>query len=319
MKKVFKIGYGLNKVLVIFACVCAGMCVSSCVQDEDVVVHSSTSLEVFAIDSSLNEVPTLRSMDYTPLGWESVQLGTGVMLFKKQSESTYVFEVELTQGRKIKAYYELANGVAQATASTPLPLFDRRTTQSFTLSNYDWLAAINASFFSASDDPTSLAFFLKKDGTIISTGYSSHSNATSEKPRKYFAINYSGNNGSAFIGGAQWTSYLTGNTSAYSDMQERFQSFQNVFVGLDPLMNEKQPNSSIPRTMVGISSQGGSTVYILVASAKQQAEANSILTNIFGCSNVVMFDGGGSTQFKSINANYYLNASRTLPVIFAIK
>ncbi|MDR2540696.1 MAG: hypothetical protein LBD11_02710, partial [Candidatus Peribacteria bacterium] len=130
---------------------------------------------------------------------------------------------------------------------------------------------------------------------MLSTGYSSYSNVDTEKPRKYFAINYSGNTGSAFIGGAQWTSYLTGNTNTYSDMQARFQSFQNVFVGLDPLLNNKQKTSSIQRTMVGIPNQGGSTVYILVASAKTQTAVNSILTDTFGCSDVVMFDGGGST------------------------
>jgi hypothetical protein len=314
MENLVRIGLGVLGILTVMLV----MSLSSCSKD-DIVVPAPVSVE--SVDVS-DESPTTRALASTPSGWDVVQSATGVKIYKKQSEETYVIGVDLSQGAQIKAFCEFANGVTQATANNPYPLFWKNwRTQDFNLSSYNWFAVANASFFSLYDDPTSLPFFLKKDGTILSTGHNSYSNATTEKPRKFFSINYSGSNGIAIVGNAQWleSDWFSGNTTAYADMQERFQSYQNVFVGLDPLLNDKGKDEQKDRTMVGVNSSG-SNVYILVAKSKTQSVANSILTSTFGCNGgVVMFDGSASTQFKSLSSSYKINSTRYIPVFFAIK
>jgi hypothetical protein len=305
--------------IVMMACVFMCLSVSSCTQDEVVL-----PAEEEVVENSGS--PITRVLDYTPLYWDDIQLSTGVMLFKKQNESTYVFEVDLSQGKQIKAYFEFANGYTNASTTIPYPYFERMFASQYNLSSYNWIALINSSFFELTADPTRSPFFLKKNGTIVSIGHSSYTNSSLDSPRKYFAVNYSGTNGAAYIGSAQWTSSLNGtnggnltNSVVFNDMTQRFQSYQDVFVGLDPLLNNKGIDASRRRTMVGINSQGGNTVYILVALGETQTEAVDILEDIFSCSDIVMFDGSDSSQFKTINSNYATASSRDVPVFFAIK
>ncbi|MDR3168631.1 MAG: phosphodiester glycosidase family protein [Candidatus Peribacteria bacterium] len=92
----------------------------------------------------------------------------------------------------------------------------------------------------------------------------------------------------------------------YNATNALYTSATYVMTGLHPVLHtKKSPTSSVPRTFVGVrqkiplTSGGPAYVYILVSTAMQQQTAYDTLIN-FGCdgSEIIMFDGGGSTQMK---------------------
>ena len=220
--------------------------------------------------------------------------------------------------RQIKAYY-VQNGTESGTG---FPRFNRYKTTDFNLPSYNWYALINASFFWLNDNPTKLSFFLKKNGNVVAAGTSSYKTVSEDGPRKYFAID----NGQAYIGDAQWTKTLSNTTPTTeaqmaADMNARL-PYYDVFCGLDPVNANKSKTSYIGRTMVGINSSDPTRVYILVAKSLKQTTAYNYLVNDFGCTDVVMFDGSYSSQFKFTdldNTGWGFSSTRAVPVFFAIK
>jgi hypothetical protein len=304
--------FALFSVLII-----AGMCFTSCNKDDEtpMVMQTNQVKNFFTRDSI---APVTRSIsDWTGLDVRAADGGfvSGIFLYRRGTANTYVVKVNLSH-RQIKAYY-VQNGT-----SNGIPLFNRYTASSFNLPSYNWYALVNASFFWLNDTPTKLSFFLKKNGSVIAAGTSSYKTISEDGPRKYFAID----NNQAYIGDAQWTTTLSGTvptteSEMATDMNIRL-PYYDVFCGLDPVNANKNKTSSIGRTMVGINSSEPGIVYILVAKSLKQITAYNYLINDFGCTDVVMFDGRYSSQFKFTdldNTGWGFSSTRAVPVFFAIK
>ena len=315
MNKFGKIFFSMIAMIMMVA---VGSVFTSCTNDDDdfrVPAQESQFDQALGQDSV---APMTRSLsDWTGLDVRAADGGfvPGIFLYRRGTANTYVVKVNLSY-RQIKAYY-VQNGT-----SSGVPLFNRYTASSFNLPSYNWYALVNASFFWLNNTPTKLSFFLKKNGNVVAAGTSSYSSATSESPRKYFAIQ----NGQAYIGSAQWTTTLSGTTPTTeaqmaADMDARL-PYYDVFCGLDPVLADKSKTSSLGRTMVGINSSDPTRVYILVAKSLTQTAAYNYLVNDFGCTEVVMFDGSYSSQFKFTdldNTGWGFSSTRPVPVFFAIK
>ena len=246
----------------------------------------------------------------------------GIYLLKRGSANTYVIKVNLNS-RQIKAYYQ-----QNATDISGFKSFDGLSINSFNLTSLQWYVVINASFFNAAgdSDPYRLPFCLKKNGTYATAGYNSYvSTPATDGYRRYFAIK----NNKAYMGDAFYDTDITGTftpsteSAMETDLDARM-NYPDIFMGLDPINADKSGSSYVGRTMVGINTSQRNIVYILVASAIKQSQAVSYLQNDFGCNDIVMFDGGGSSQFRFVdvdNMGWKVTSSdnRSVPVYFAIK
>lgn len=270
-------------------------------------------------DESPSTVQTRALSDWTgkDVKDSNGSLVNGIFLYKRGN--TYVIKVNLSK-RQIRAYYETSG----TTNSKGALMFNISKALNYNLSNYGWYALINASFFWFKYNPTPLSFYLRKDGKTIAAGTGSYASETSsDGPRKYFGIH----NRKAYIGNAQWTKTLSGitptsETEMKQDMEKRLPRYNDIFCGLDPLLNKKRWSESIGRTMVGINTANRNIVYILVSAGLIQKKAHDYLVDDFGCNEVVMFDGSDSSQFKFLdtdNLGWGVNLGRSVPVFFAIK
>lgn len=317
MNKFEKIFVSLIAMIMLVA---VGSVFTSCSNDDD---DFRVPAQAQQLEQSLDQdsvAPMTRSIsDWTGLDVRAADGGLvpGIFLYKRGSADTYVVKVNLSY-RQIKAYY-VQNGTESGTG---FPRFNRYKTTDFNLPSYNWYALINASFFWLNDNPTKLSFFLKKNGNVVAAGTSSYKTVSEDGPRKYFAID----NGQAYIGDAQWTKTLSNTTPTTeaqmaADMNARL-PYYDVFCGLDPVNANKSKTSYIGRTMVGINSSDPTRVYILVAKSLKQTTAYNYLVNDFGCTDVVMFDGSYSSQFKFTdldNTGWGFSSTRAVPVFFAIK
>ena len=96
----------------------------------------------------------------------------------------------------------------------------------------------------------------------------------------------------------------------------------NIIGGLDP-QAQKEPTYLIGRTIIGISDPNGDgtykTLYVLNGSKISQTDAVNALTNIVGQGNVMMLDGGSSTQLICRDQQQPLISSwKTVPQAFAV-
>jgi hypothetical protein len=328
------------KALCIFACV---LSFSSCSQD-DVVVPAPVSEESSDVNSGVSTKSIGSGIDLVPDNtWDGVSSSGSdnkVRIFKKGS-STYVIAVDLSTGAKVLPYYEFASGYSNATVSNPDPRFVKNTVSTFNLSSLQWYAVTNFGFFGDRTDQSGTysytndhaSFLLKKNGTVVSCGYGTYS--AGEPQRSTLAI----------VGSAAAVVDGPGNISAcvppynsevntgwkanvYNQVQTNYNSFSNILVGLHPVNASKTPNALTGRTFVGVrqktplTSGGPVYLYILVAASLQQQQAYTILQG-FGCdeSDIVMFDGSGSTQMKSVTSEVFLPSSdnREVPLWLAVK
>jgi hypothetical protein len=323
------------------------MCVSSCVQDEDVPTPVEESVIGSPDDSNANTNATTRSIgtgiDQVPDNtWSTVSSnGSKVRIFKKGSTSTYVIAVDLSTGAKVLPYYEFKSGHGNATTSNPDPRFEKMLVSTFNLSSLQWYAVTNFGFFGDRSDDASTysntndhaSFFLKKNGTLVTCGYGTYDSA--EPQRRTLAI--AGSAAAVVNGPGNIASCVphynsevntTWKVNLYNQIQSNYSSFSNIWVGLHPVNAQKRPTENIGRTFVGVRQQtpltnGGPVyIYILVAAALQQSQAYNFLQD-FGCdaSEIIMFDGSGSTQMNSVTSGVSLSSSdgRTVPLWLAVK
>ena len=316
MNKIKKFKFALFAVLMVVV----GVFFTSCdkLMDEPVAPVVSNEMKN---DESLSTVQTRALSDWTGKDVKEANgsLVDGIFLYKRGNKDTYVIKVNLSK-RQIRPYYDPSG----TTNSTGAPMFNISKASNYNLSNYGWYALINASFFWFKYDPTPLSFYLRKDGKTIAAGTGSYASGTSDDgPRKYFGIH----NRKAYIGSAQWTKTLSGitptsETEMKQDMEKRLPRYNDIFCGLDPLLNKKRWSESIGRTMVGINTANRNIVYILVSAGLIQEKAHDYLVDDFGCNEVVMFDGSDSSQFKFLDtdgSNWHVDLNRPVPVFFAIK
>ncbi|MDR2540723.1 MAG: phosphodiester glycosidase family protein [Candidatus Peribacteria bacterium] len=251
--------------------------------------------------------------------------GNKIKIFRKGTSNTYVIAVDLSTGAKVIPYYEFASGQSNATSTNPSPGFVKSVVNDFSLSSLGWFSVVNLGFFGWTNQSS---FLLRKNGTLVSSGYGTFDSG--EGPRRTLAISGStatvyegpGNNSSCN------TSTSAGKTNLYNVTSALYSSATYVMTGLHPL-DANKGSGSVPRTFVGVRQKtpltngGPAYIYILVTTAMNQQTAYNTLVE-FECdgSEIIMFDGGGSTQMKVGNSVLIESSDspdRSVPIFLAIK
>jgi hypothetical protein len=276
----------------------------ACEQEAIMDVRSTESTEGIPVPQA-SLVPSL------PASWTSVQTGNGVVLGKRTyirsgvSYTDYVQLVDLSAGASIQLRQGSGN---LASNVNPSPTFTRRSLSFANSSSWYWatyattntFSMTNLQFFNFSNG--SLAFPLKANGTIITCGYGNNEPLSKRKL---------GINGTAIV----VADYL--NTSNdYNTVSSNLVS-PLVIVGLNPDV-PKNPTSLTGRTYIGYKN---STLVIYASRAAQQAQVKTIMMGEFGinASNMLMFDGSGSTQLMCKGIKYITSPdSRPIPSVIEV-
>jgi hypothetical protein len=296
--------------------------------DQDLVYQGQNDVESNDVESVVETRSIGSGIDLTPDNTWSTPYSSGnkIRIFRKGTSNTYVTAVDLSTGAKVIPYYEFASGQGNATSTNPSPSFTKSSVNSFSLSSLGWFSVVNLGFFGWTNQSS---FLLRKNGTLVSCGYGTFDSG--EDLRRTLVISGStatvyegpGNNSSCT------TSTSTGKSNLYNASNMLYTSATHVMTGLYPLGGSKSPTSAIPRTFVGVRQKtpltngGPAYVYILASTAIKQQNAYDILVN-FGCdgSEIVMFDGGGSTQIK-VGSTVLIESSdspdRAVPIFLVVK
>ena len=304
--------------------------VVSCHKDNDIIQSPKTEISVSkkAKEVTVNDIPN---------GWDIIESkGNKIAVLKHKNKAIYVIAVDLSKGAKVLPYYEFATGNTNATENNPDPCFQLKRISNFDLESLNWFAVSNLNFFGDRTPAKNesyyysgdhMSFFLKKKGTIVSCGYGTYSSA--EPQRRTILIN--GTSATVMEGPKNDNTCVSGyssdwKTNLYQKSKEEFSSYQTVMVGLHPMKASKRPNSSIGRTFMGVKQKqpmcgSSSIIYLLIGkSLTQKVAYNSLLE--FGCleEDIVMFDGSGSSCFKTTLSTYVSSSDgRSVPGWVAIK
>jgi hypothetical protein len=236
-----------------------------------------------------------------------VDSAKGVDLYQKDYQPgnpDFVQVVNLEQGASVKLLHgSIADlGIGQGVYGGDNPMIERQSLQEvwsdFKTSFPDAFCITNGQFFSTNDDPTKLAFPLKKDGKVLSDGY-----GISEYPNQKLMLEIWGDR----VGIQTLTKEALYASSA-----------PDIIAGLTEDAN-KSPDEYVGRTFVGIddADRDGNyeTVLIFNSLTSRQGDAAGILRG-FGAERIIMLDGGGSTQLTCKDTSY-VSSSREIPQTLA--
>lgn len=240
-----------------------------------------------------------------PSGFVQVDSSAGVTLYKQNYSngySHYVQVINLNEGAGLKLFTGTVTdpGFGTGSYSGDNPKIRREplatSYNNFKSSNPTAVSTVNGQFFSTSNDPTSLAFPIKSP-ELVATGYGE---TEFSNPNQKLMLEI-------------WPNKA--NITSFNIDSFRASSAPNILVGLTEDAN-KRINNYIGRTFIGVgnynSSVGGyDKVFIFSSAYSTQLNAASILRS-FGAAQVIMFDGGASSQmiWKDIS---YVSSSRSLP------
>lgn len=233
----------------------------------------------------------------------------GVKLYADDSDTTFVQVVSLSQGAAVHLLHgAISNpGVGAGPFGGNNPWLTRQTLSAawngFSATNANAFCLTNGQFFSTNDNPTPLAFSLKKGGVIVSDGYAS-GGAGEEYPGQKLMLE--------LWGGRANIVELTRDNLYNSDAP-------NILAGLseDADKGIHNPNA---RTFVGIDDGNGDGTYetVLILNSKSATQVNAAdMLRAFGADKVIMLDGGGSTQLICEGTSY-VSSSRTIPQTLAV-
>ena len=243
----------------------------------------------------------------TPSDYSIVTEGIGVALYQKNNSSlNFVQVADLSQGASVKLLHgRISNpGAGNGVYGGNNPTFVRQTISDIwngISSSTDAFCVTNGQFFSTNDNPTPLAFPIKKDGVIISDGY-----GIDEFPNQKLILEL-------------WDDRADIVPLTKESLYQS--SAPNIIAGLTDDA-DKGINKLDYRTFVGIIDRNKDgeyeTVLIFTSSSAKQADASQTLRN-FGADKIMMLDGGGSTQFACKDVTYIPSRdSRTVPQTIAI-
>jgi hypothetical protein len=247
-----------------------------------------------------------------PLNWVALQTGNGVIFGTCAYTrvgipcTDYIQVIDLASGAKIRFRQGNAN---IASPTNPSPFFPKKLLASALLPSWYWPTYAKSNTFSM----TNLQFFdtntgmlsypVKDNGTVISCGFANHENLLKRKL--------------SIQGAAMSVSSYTNTSNLYGDVLNQLNNAPTVIVGLHPAADIDQTQIR-GRVMVGYKN---STLYIYATSGATLAQARAVLTNEFGLniSNVVMFDGGLSTQLVCRGTNYLTTLNnRPIPNVIEV-
>ncbi len=259
------------------------------------------SLPASLVQARANEVTP-------PPGFELVDSGPAVELYRKDypgGTPDYVQVINLSGGARLTLLHGpiASPGEGLGAFGGDSPSFSRQTLQqywdSFAAGDSQAFCLVNGTFFSTGDDPTPLAFPLKKDGKVVSQGYGAE-----EYPNQKWMLEL-------WPDRAQIRP-LSADALASS-------SAPQIVAGLSEDA-DKDPSALVGRTLAGVLDADGDgqaeTVLIFTSKTSRQADSAGVL-RAFGADQVMMLDGGESAQMICRN-NPYVYSNRSLPQVIGI-
>jgi Phosphodiester glycosidase len=263
-----------------------------------------------ALVSSLLASPAFAAQgnDWIPPGFKLIRSENGVELYKKDysgGNPDYVQVVNLRQGAKIVLLHGSisSQGAGKGMFGGDDPRILSQSLKSYwqeLSSEYDRpFCVTNGQFFYMKESPTRLPFSLKVDGVIVSDGYDAK-NFTDQKLMLEL-----------------WNDYarirpLT-RQALYSS------SAPNIVAGLDQSAR-KAIDHYVARTFIGLvdRNRDGRHEFVLIfntLTARQKDAAQVLLE--FGADQVMMLDGGGSTQLLCQGQDI-IASDRLIPQVLGI-
>lgn len=288
--------------------------VASCEIDKIAAIDDSTSidvessLEALLVDMGcIERVATRSTNDWLTnisSNWTYEDSGSGVVLLKKNNQTTYAVLAFLNSGAKVGMVFDTPTNSGQSYAT-----FARKSIA--TWNTYGtFFAVANSCFFDLNNSPATLPFPLKQDNTLYTPGTGgSNDDKTKEKAVLNIYCSY-----------AEISSIGTDPmslTPMYYASKSYAGFYGNVGNGV---------NTTTGRTLVGIKDTNDdgycNMVVLLVCAASTQTAAYNILVNEYECDEVITFDGGSSSQLlcPSYSSSKIVSVSdRTVPVAIVIK
>lgn len=224
----------------------------------------------------------------------------GVTLHSNQVD--YVQEIDLSQGASVQLLHGDIKNIRRGKGAYggKDPLLARESLEKawdkFSRTNENALCITNGQFFRNDDKAsTGLAFPVKANGKILSEGYAGES----EYPDEQLMLAIDSDRASIQT----------------FDLREFYSSeAANIIGGLKPDA-DKGLNDETGRTFIGIKDSNGDgiseTLLIFSSQTATQFHAAEVL-RYFGASEVIMLDGGGSTQLLCQDTTY-ISSPRTIP------
>ena len=246
-----------------------------------------------------------KSQNPLSLGFKIISNSKGTTLYQKDLD--YLQVIDLTQGAKIDFIYGniTDNGTTKGAYGGNDPQFERQTISqvwsNLSSENSSLFCITNGQFFrNDRNSSTALAFPVKSDGIMVSEGYAGEIEFPDEK------LMLEVWNNRALI-------------SKFQPNSLKLSTAPNLIVGLQENA-DKGVEDQTGRTFIGVQDQDGDRLHetILIFTSKQatQHHATNVLKS-FGATQVIMLDGGGSTQLIC-QGNNYINSPRTIPQMITI-
>ncbi|NET16135.1 MAG: phosphodiester glycosidase family protein [Okeania sp. SIO1H6] len=246
-----------------------------------------------------------KSQNLLSLGFQIISNSQGTTLYQKDLD--YVQVVDLTQGAKINFIYGNITdlGTKKGAYGGNDPQFERQTISQVwsDLSSVkpNLFCITNGQFFrNDKNSSTGLAFPVKSDGIIVSDGYAGEIEFPDEK------LMLEVWNDRALI-----TKFKPNNL--------QLSTAPNLIVGLQENA-DKGVKDKTGRTFIGVKDKDGDhlneTILIFTSKQAAQPHAANVLKS-FGATQVIMLDGGGSTQLIC-QGNNYITSPRTIPQMIVI-
>lgn len=244
-----------------------------------------------------------------PPGFELLLSERGVWLYRRLYRSgapDFVQVVDLSQGAGVRLLHApLAEPRPQKGVwGGPDPRFGLRSLEAYwqeaaASSPYAFCVA-NGQFFYMPETPTRLALPLKMDGVVLTEGFG----YPQYEPKQRLMLEL-------------WA----GHAAIHSLTQEALyaSTAPDILGGLAEDAN-KRARSAVGRTFVGVEDRDGDgrseTLYVLNTSIASQVDAAGALRE-FGARQVMMLDGGGSTQLIC-RGQEYVASERPIPQALAV-
>ncbi|MGD1805279.1 phosphodiester glycosidase family protein [Dapis sp. BLCC M126] len=246
-----------------------------------------------------------KSQNPLSLGFQIINNSQGTTLYQKYLD--YLQIVDLTQGAKINFVYGNITdlGSRKGAYGGNDPQFERQTISqvwsNLSSENSSLFCITNGQFFrNDRNSSTELAFPVKSDGIIVSDGYAGEIEFPDEK------LMLEVWNDRALI-------------SKFQPNNLQFSKAPNLIVGLQENADKGVENKT-GRTFIGVKDRDGDrlneTILIFTSKKATQPHAAKILKS-FGATQIIMLDGGGSTQLMC-QGNSYISSPRTIPQMIAI-
>ncbi|MDJ0555943.1 MAG: phosphodiester glycosidase family protein [Microcoleaceae cyanobacterium MO_207.B10] len=251
------------------------------------------------------QLASSKSQNPELLGFEVVSSSQGITLYQKNLD--YVQQINLNQGAFVSFIYGKITDLRQtkgAYGGNDPQIERQRISQTWSnlySKNHNLFCITNGQFFrNDKNAATGLAFPVKSDEKIVSDGYAGEIEFANEKLMLEVWDNR------ALI-------------TKFQPISLKLSTAPNMIVGLEENA-DKGIEKETGRTFLGVLDRDGDrlneTILIFTSKEATQPHAAKVLKS-FGATQVMMLDGGGSTQLIC-QGKSYIDSPRTIPQMIAV-